>query len=492
MAILVVATLAYGLGMAREGLWYDEAYSAAMAEHPVPEIVRLAGSDVHPPLYYLLLHYVRAGLGPSEWVLRLPSLLGMVALVGLGAGPVRRIFGEGVSYLYAAVALVTPALLIYAHEVRMYSLVMLAVCASVLYGFLAARDNLKRDWVVLGLSSTAAAYLHYYGAIAVFYLYLSLGLWLLARRAKTLKPLLITGGCVALAYLPWLIVLLGQARDVRKGFWIPPLDIRMALAGWFVPFAYKDFHPKDPASMVAAGFIALAVVVGGAILAVIRKARTPWTVIALDTAVFLGTLLTGIVASLVVAPAFFPRYMVACTGLVVVSLALGISLLPSRTLQVAAVALLALANLPVIVNTHCRQFNGQMKELARDFRDQVKPGDLIITVDSLAMGPSTYYFPDACHCFCAGPKEASWQQAFRVFEPRLVYRDRLADLLSSRTTFWLVKSNWQYSANLTEILKESQGDWRPVAPPKKYASDYSRFAFSISQYVRVPPTVPAP
>ncbi len=179
VAILAGAILAYSLGLTHEGFWYDEAYSAAMAEHPMPEILRLAASDVHPPLYYLLLRCVRLMLGNSEASLRLLSVLGAVAFVGLGAGPVRRLFGLRTSILYAVVALSTPAILIYAHEARMYSLLIPAVTASALYGYLAARDNLRRDWIVFGLSSLAAAYLHYYGAMAVFYVVLSLGISLL-------------------------------------------------------------------------------------------------------------------------------------------------------------------------------------------------------------------------------------------------------------------------------------------------------------------------
>jgi uncharacterized membrane protein len=77
--------------------------------------------DNHPPLYYLLLRMVRVVLGNSEWALRLLSVAGAVALVGLGAGPVRRIFGHKTAFIYALVVLFTPVILIYAHEARMYT-----------------------------------------------------------------------------------------------------------------------------------------------------------------------------------------------------------------------------------------------------------------------------------------------------------------------------------------------------------------------------------
>jgi 4-amino-4-deoxy-L-arabinose transferase-like glycosyltransferase len=484
IALFMGAILAYSLGLAHEGFWYDEAYSAAMVEHPMPEILSLAASDVHPPLYYLLLRCMRLMLGNSEASLRFLSVLGAVAFVGLGAGPVRRLFGLWTSALYAAVALSTPAILIYAHEARMYSLLIPAVTASALYGYLAARDDLRRDWIVFGLSSLAAAYLHHYGAIAVFYVVLSLGISLLARRAKTLRSLVVTVVCVFLGYLPGLVFFAGQARDVRQGFWIPHLNGRMVVGGCLVSFAYKDFHPEAVPWLLVTGAAALGIAIAGAILARTRRAQTQREVMALTRSVFLGTLITGALVSVLLAPVFFPRYMLACTGLVVLGVSLAISVVPSRPIQVAIVGLLAALNLPVIRDVYSRQFNGSMREVARDYRDQIKPGDLIVHVDSQAMGPSMYYFPGTSHVFCVPTLETPWEHSFKVFEPGLAYRQHLVDLLSSRTSFWLIRSNWQYASSLAEALKGSPYVWQRVMQPVVYASPYSRFEFSISRYAR--------
>jgi mannosyltransferase len=202
VAILLVALSAYGVRVSREALWYDEAYSAAMADCSVAEIVSRTRDDVHPPLCYLLLRGVRVTFGNSEFDLRLLSVVGAVASVGLGAGPVRRLFGRSTSYIYAVVALSTPALVIYAHEARMYALLIWAVTAGALHGCLAVRDGDRRDWIYLGFWSLTAAYLHYYGVIAMLQVYLFLGLWLAATKRKAFKPFAVTAACVLLAYLP--------------------------------------------------------------------------------------------------------------------------------------------------------------------------------------------------------------------------------------------------------------------------------------------------
>ena len=53
--IIIVACLAYAIGISHESIWYDEAYSSIMAGHPLGAIIYLTTYDNHPPLYYLLL-----------------------------------------------------------------------------------------------------------------------------------------------------------------------------------------------------------------------------------------------------------------------------------------------------------------------------------------------------------------------------------------------------------------------------------------------------
>ncbi len=100
IALLAAAVVVYAVGIAHESFWYDEAYSSVMASHLPWQIPALVTVDNHPPLYYMLLSLVRLALGNSEWALRSLSVAGAVGLVALGAGPVRRIFGDRNAFLY--------------------------------------------------------------------------------------------------------------------------------------------------------------------------------------------------------------------------------------------------------------------------------------------------------------------------------------------------------------------------------------------------------
>ena len=69
--IIVAACIFYGVGISHESIWFDEAYSAEMADHPFAKILSLTSYDNHPPLYYLLLRMFRLLLGNSAWALGL-------------------------------------------------------------------------------------------------------------------------------------------------------------------------------------------------------------------------------------------------------------------------------------------------------------------------------------------------------------------------------------------------------------------------------------
>src|SRR5512133_579355 len=169
--IIILAAAMYTVGIAHESFWYDEAYSSVIANYLPWQIPTQIMVDNHPPLYYILLSLVRMVLGNSEWALRSLSVAGAVGLVALGAGPLRRIFGNRNAFLYSIVVLFTPAILIYAHEARMYSLAICTVTAGALYGYLAVTENHRRDWLLFGVFTLSSAYLHYYGLIAAFFMH---------------------------------------------------------------------------------------------------------------------------------------------------------------------------------------------------------------------------------------------------------------------------------------------------------------------------------
>src|SRR5437879_2480547 len=92
-AALLVSWLALAVRLWRLGdapLWLDEAFSWHDARQPLGLIVG-ARVDVHPPLYYGLLHLWMPLAGDGEYALRFPSALLAVLAVPAAAYLARRL-----------------------------------------------------------------------------------------------------------------------------------------------------------------------------------------------------------------------------------------------------------------------------------------------------------------------------------------------------------------------------------------------------------------
>lgn len=124
-AAVLVVLLALGLRLHQLGsqsLWYDEGTSAGLASRSVATIVRNASNDIHPPLYYLALAWWSKLAGHGEAGLRGLSVFAGVVLVALVLGLGRRLWGWGEGLAAGFLAAVSPFLVWYSQEARMYSL----------------------------------------------------------------------------------------------------------------------------------------------------------------------------------------------------------------------------------------------------------------------------------------------------------------------------------------------------------------------------------
>ncbi len=77
--IFLLALALRGYRLDGQSLWADEGNSAALASRPLAQIAHDSAHDIHPPLYYWLLHGWTRLAGTSEIALRsLSALLGLL------------------------------------------------------------------------------------------------------------------------------------------------------------------------------------------------------------------------------------------------------------------------------------------------------------------------------------------------------------------------------------------------------------------------------
>ena len=83
VAICLLALVLRVLQLDFQPLWWDEGYSVWFASHPLGQMAALTAQDIHPPLYYALLHGWTALLGTAPAALRLLSVVVGVVTIPL-------------------------------------------------------------------------------------------------------------------------------------------------------------------------------------------------------------------------------------------------------------------------------------------------------------------------------------------------------------------------------------------------------------------------
>ncbi len=236
LGILLLAAALRLLPLTNQPLWIDEAFSLWLAEQSIPQIVsQSAHLDQHPPLFYLALHFARAGLGRSTFALRLPAALASIAAVPLLFVTGARLHGQTAGLLAALLLALSPLHVRYAQEARMYAPLTLAVAASlyffvrlsfVQHGFVQAEHSstFRRSvFPAVGLTLSAAATLYLHNISVLWLVTLGYAMWFVARpfslRSFWLWGALLAAGAL---WLPWLPTFLAQAAAVDARFWLPP------------------------------------------------------------------------------------------------------------------------------------------------------------------------------------------------------------------------------------------------------------------------------
>lgn len=219
LPLLLVVLLAFGLrlfAIDRQDIWGDEAFSIWLSSQPLAEVVA-GGADTHPPFYpFLLALWLRlAGSGPLA--ARALSAFAGTLIVPTVHVLARRLFaacGEdarrAIALLAALLAALSPALVYYAQETRMYGLVTLLAAASVYWSLRFYRAP-RSTGAALGcfLSGLAAVYTHYYAFFVLLAENLVLFPALLRARRSGARRWLAVHGAMAVAYLPWIAVQTG-------------------------------------------------------------------------------------------------------------------------------------------------------------------------------------------------------------------------------------------------------------------------------------------
>jgi uncharacterized membrane protein len=211
LAVLVVLS---AIMIVDRELWLDEAHSVYVAQLSLNQLWNAVAGDVHPPFYFVVLHEWIAAAGDSLPALRALSFLSMLLAIVLIWFTARSEDGELGGLVALTLVALSPALLVYALEVRMYALETgMFALTLFMVRHVRMRPTTTKSCLA-GIAGALAIYTHYSAIFAVAGL---LGAWLLfecrnpcARRFAVLAAVV-----CALLVLPWLPTLFRQ-QSVKR------------------------------------------------------------------------------------------------------------------------------------------------------------------------------------------------------------------------------------------------------------------------------------
>ncbi|MBN1220393.1 MAG: glycosyltransferase family 39 protein [Anaerolineae bacterium] len=395
----------YKLG--EQSLWYDETVSAFLASQAPLDLIAHTARDIHPPGYYLILHFWTILAGNTEFALAYLSLIFGVLLIAL-TFHAARYFADKLTAIWTALLVAcSPYNIWYSQEVRMYTLGAVLGLAATYYGLRALENNKKNtesrflEWLFwLGYVVLAAfgLYTLYYFAfllVVINVFFLMYTLWPGAKRFALVR-LLFANSLVLLAYLPWLPTAWRQMSNPPVPPWRSQMDLwSIMLESWSALTLGQSVKPTTIWFIL---FLALALFILGLghLYRLPSPAKSPTRSPALFLFFYTFGPLTIIYLLSFITPLYHVRYVFTYSPAFYIILGAGLAWLTTRSrlwLTLLAVTLLLIAFAYSVYQYHFNpRYQADDYRSAVDFiQSQWQPGDALMTNAGYTYTAFVYY-----------------------------------------------------------------------------------------------------
>lgn len=398
LPILALATLVRFYDLTAAAIWGDEGSSLLLSRFSLTDIWVHAAHDVHPPLYFLLLHGWVELFGEGIFSIRSLSALPGIATVWLGVWLMDLLATRRAALLAGFLLALLPTAVRYSQEVRMYSwLGLWLVGATIALVYWIRNPHRTRYLVAYALLMTAAFYTHYFAALCVFCHWLYLGVIRVQpgyRLRHIQRPAWwLANAAIVLLFLPWMpsLIDLLQHMDQLKANgdvgWETPVTFG-SLPSMVWSFLIQDDGENLPTLLFIALPLALPVIAG------VGVAR--------DRSVFRGSVLLAIYTALplllvfgvsFITPVFIERYLTAYALGLPMIIALAVDRLYSgfRALAVTVLVLFVGVELLGLKNNATVDTRDQINVMVDYVNQHFMTGDRIVTSDMLWYLSYVYY-----------------------------------------------------------------------------------------------------
>jgi mannosyltransferase len=380
------------IGIGSKSLWYDEAWSVALASVDLKTAVILVKGQVYPPLYQFFLHFWLALFGTSEAAARSLSAVFGIASVAALYNLTARISTRRTALVAALILAVSPFHVEYSQEARGYSLLVLLSLLS--FDLLLVWLDQHRWKTGLGYVAVTGLclYTHPYG----FLMPLSQSLiWVFHLVEEKKHPgkeflwWLVLASAIAISFLPVLPVFFKAAADVSKSFWIRRPDY------WEIWDTLKAFLGQSMWSLVSLGLTVLLGLVSMLVYEGEHRFRAKiylaWWWLPILAAFAFSSLAFSVYQVKYLIFASIPLYLLAAEG---------IAKLEHRAVRVAIILLVAASSVQPLMEYYRKPKIEEWRGTVNYLKSKQAPKDMVLIYqendyDDMSLALSYYYSADS-------------------------------------------------------------------------------------------------
>ena len=428
----------------QSSIWFDESYSAYLVRGDFGQIWAETAQDVHPPLFYFLLKIWSMIFGTSDFAMRFMSVFfGAIGII-LAFHLLKRWFGVKAAAIATALLSLSPFLIRYGQEMRMYTLIFAIVVGATYALDLALETKKKRYYIIYAILLALGMWTHYFTALAwiAHLVYL-----IVAKKINIFKkPFIWTYALAVLLFLPWVPAFFTQTATVQQGFWIPGVTFS-TLPDYISEVAYfKEFSTNVDA------WWALLLIVWVAVFGVILyRSRNQKKQLLLISLVFTPPIILFLISMPPLSSMFVSRYvtysailMFALAGILVAN-----NFKKFRKLAVAFLILTLGVQIFGVINVETREPKGYSKEIVLAIRALSTPGEPTVLKDGgLQEYDFSFYSTEKNPIYIIDEwTDYPWGSTYPLRDYRATTLDKFSDLKADK--FWVIASK---DADPTEVL----------------------------------------
>lgn len=454
IVLLISSLLVRSISLLKSSIWHDEGFSLMLASRSPLDIWLGSARDVHPPLYYEILHFWTEIFGNSVLSVRSLSLIAGIIVVWLGYQIAFMISNKrNVALLAGLLLSLNPFLIRYSQEVRMYGILGVFLLIAIIGLIKISKDS--KDWfgyVLYVIGVSAGLYTHYFTAMVViaFWIYI-VSIYFIKNKITLITNWRwwLANILALLIFLPWVPSMMAQFTRAQGLGWLSKTSIRtLNDTVWqFMTFT-------DARQILILIYWLVPVLILGLVVYVCIKDRSKEK---FSRLLALFTFLPLIMAVMIsfIRPVFHERYFVfSAIGLcLMMALAIYYIFLNNKYLAISIALIIVLIQLVGIRNVYA-QSNHQMSRVMGFINQNYQSGDRIISGELYVYFDGSYYNKTGSNflLYTGNGRPNGYGESGLIYDKN-VYLDNLRNIPSGRVWILGKTGDQSYYKNLPSNWK---------------------------------------